>query len=180
MSQKQLKSIIPSNRIEGMICVIRNQKVILDTDLANLYGVATKRLNEQVKRNSQRFPSQFMFKLTTKEKSEVVASCDHLKNLKYSKTNPYAFTEHGALMVANVLKSERAIAISIKIIQAFIKLRDFLNSKKELTREVSELKSFVLRHSQKSNQEFRKVWQAMEKLSNPSRRGERKIGFELE
>ena len=94
---------IPMERIDRSILMIRGQKVMLDADLANLYGVTTKRLNEQVKRNRSRFPSDFMFQLTAKEKAEVVAICDHLGKLKYSPTLPHAFTEPGAITLASVL-----------------------------------------------------------------------------
>ena len=92
-------------RIEGRIQVIRGLRVIVDVDLAALYGVPTKRLNEQVKRNRERFPADFLFHLTPQENTEVVANCDHLQKLKFSKTLPYAFTEHGAIQAANVLLS---------------------------------------------------------------------------
>ncbi len=97
--------------------MIRDQKVMIDTDIAELYGVITKRLNEQVKRNISRFPSNFMFELTKEEKNQVVANCDHLEKLKFSPVLPKVFTEHAILMVANVLTSERAIQVSIKIIE---------------------------------------------------------------
>jgi hypothetical protein len=97
------------------ILYIRNQKVMLDYDLASLYGTTTKRVNEQVKRNKDLFPNNFMFQLILEEKEEVVANCDHLENLKFSKTLPHAFTEHGTLMLANVLRSEKAISASILI-----------------------------------------------------------------
>ena len=87
------KSIVPVSKIENRILLIRDQKVIIDADLAEFYGVPTKRLNEQVKRNKSRFPVDFMFQLSKKEKSEVVANCDHLEGLKYAKTLPYAFTD---------------------------------------------------------------------------------------
>jgi hypothetical protein len=90
-------------RIEQAILVIRGQRVMLDSDLAKLYGVLTKALNQAVKRNTDRFPKDFMFRLTQQEKSEVVTNCDHLSKLKFSPTMPFAFTEHGAIMVANVL-----------------------------------------------------------------------------
>ncbi len=86
---------------------------MLDSDLAEIYGVTTKRLNEQVKRNKERFPEDFMFQLTTKEKAEVVANCDHLQTLKYSPNMPYAFTEHGAIMLASVLNSAVAVRASL-------------------------------------------------------------------
>ena len=90
--------MIPRERIDRSILMMRGQKVMLDVDLANLYGVSTKRLNEQVKRNRERFPADFMFQLTAKEKAEVVAICDHLQKLRFSPALPYAFTEHGAIM----------------------------------------------------------------------------------
>jgi len=93
------------------------QKVILDADLAKLYGVTTKRLNQQVKRNRERFPEDFMFQLTTEEKAEVVANCDHLSRLKFSPASPYAFTEHGAVMAASVLNTPRAIEVSIFVVR---------------------------------------------------------------
>ena len=109
------KSLIPVERVEEAIILIRGQKVILDSDLARLYGVSTKRLNQQVKRNSDRFPEDFMFQLTKKEKLEVVANCDHLSLLKFSPVLPYVFTEHGAIMAASVLNTPRAIETSIFI-----------------------------------------------------------------
>src|SRR3984893_4137190 len=99
--------IIPDEVLISKILLIREKKVMIDRDLADLYKVSTKRLNEQVKRNIKRFPEDFMFQLTEEEKAEVVAICDHLKSLKYSPNLPYAFTEHGAVMLASVLNSER-------------------------------------------------------------------------
>jgi hypothetical protein len=92
--------LISAGRIERLILLVRGEKVMLDADLARLYGVSTKRFNEQVKRNRGRFPKRFLFQLTAEEKAEVVANCDHLKKLKFSPALPYAFTEHGAIMVA--------------------------------------------------------------------------------
>ena len=107
MTVKQ--ALVVAANIETKILLIRGQKVMLDADLAELYGVETKRLNEQMRRNIERFPEDFMFRLSAEEKAEVVANCDHLAKLKYSPTLPYAFTEHGALMLGNVLKSDRAV-----------------------------------------------------------------------
>ncbi len=101
------KQIIPVDRIERTILEIQGQKVIIDADLAAIYGTTTKRLNQAVGRNKDRFPYDFMFQLTEDEKSEVVTNCDHLAKLKYSPHLPYAFTEHGALMAASVLNTER-------------------------------------------------------------------------
>jgi hypothetical protein len=101
-------SVIPDEIIMNRIIVLREKKVMIDRDLADLYGVTTKRLNEQVKRNKKRFPEDFMFQLTGEEKTEVVAKCDHLAVLKYSPNLPFAFTEHGAVMLASILNSEIA------------------------------------------------------------------------
>jgi hypothetical protein len=101
--------VTPQNLVDKRILVLRGQRVMLDADLADLYGVSTKRLNEQVKRNKDRFPMEFMFQLDNPEKTEVVAKCDHLKKIKYSRTLPYAFREHGAVMLASVLNSSTAL-----------------------------------------------------------------------
>src|SRR5437868_4162950 len=98
-------AIVPIPAVQGRILLLRGQRIILDADLATLYGVPTKRLNEQVRRNAERFPDDFMFRLTRAEKLEVVANCDHLQSLKFSPQLPYAFTEHGAIMAATVLNS---------------------------------------------------------------------------
>jgi len=118
--------IIPIERVQDRILLVRGQKVIIDADLAVLYGVNTKRLNEQVKRNRKRFPQDFVFQLSESEKDEVVANCDHLERLKYSPSTPYAFTEHGALMAATVLKTEQAVQVSVYVVRAFVQLRRLL------------------------------------------------------
>jgi hypothetical protein len=125
-------SIVPAESIQSRILLIRGQKVILDADLAELYGAPTKRLNEQVKRNIERFPTDFMFTLTAAEKAEVVANCDHLRRLKFSPARPSAFTEHGAIMAAGVLNSARAVQTSLFVVRAFVRLRRLLESDQEL------------------------------------------------
>ena len=119
---------IPIKHWESRIMLIRGEKIILDVDLAKLYDVSTKRLNEQVKRNGRRFPRDFMFQLTLDEKLQVVANCDHLKRLKFSPNLPYAFNEHGAIMAANVLNSERAAQAAVQVVRAFVKLRQMLHA----------------------------------------------------
>lgn len=105
-----MPALRPLETITAKILVLRGRRVLIDADLAALYGVTTKRLNEQVKRNTARFPADFMFQLTKKEKDEVVAICDHLENLKFSRARPYVFTEYGAVQAANILNSpERLI-----------------------------------------------------------------------
>jgi hypothetical protein len=140
------KSVVPVGKIENRILLVRGEKVIIDTDLAEFYGVPTKRLNEQVKRNKDRFPDDFMFKLTQSEKAEVVANCDHLQNLKYSKTLPYVFTEHGAIMAAGVLNTPRAIEVSVFIVRAFIKLRQMIAGQKDLQRKISQVEKRLTEH----------------------------------
>jgi hypothetical protein len=120
--------------------------VIIDSDLADLYGVPTKRLNEQIKRNNKRFPPDFMFQLTKAEKDEVVANCDHLRKLKFSPVLPYAFTEHGAIMAASVLNSERAVQTSIYVVRAFVKLRQMLAPYKELMGKLDQLEKKLKIH----------------------------------
>lgn len=166
-------SLIPVERIENMIFVIRGQKVMLDADLAELYGVPTKRLNEQVKRNAERFPADFMFALTAEEKAEVVAKCDHLKRLRFSPTKPFAFTEHGALMLASVLNSRRAVEVSVMVTRAFVKLREILAGHRELARKVAELERRTKGHDEK----IRSLVEAIRQLMAAPEAKTRRIGF---
>lgn len=150
--------------------MIRGHKVMLDHDLANLYGVKTKRLNEQVKRNKKRFPDNYMFQLTKDEKAEVVANCDHLRNLKYSRTLPNVFTEHGAVMLASVLNTDVAINVSIQIVNAFIKLRELALSNKDLVIKIKAMEK-------KYNYQFRAVFDAIRQLMNTEDTKKKRIGF---
>jgi hypothetical protein len=128
------------------ILVIRGCRIMLDRDLADLYGVPTKRLNEQVKRNQKRFPSDFAFRLSDTEKAEVVAKCDHLTNLRYSPQCPMAFTEHGAIMLASVLNSPRAIAVSVVVVRAFVHLRQMVGANRELAERLTKLEQRLASH----------------------------------
>jgi hypothetical protein len=167
------QSVIPVERIERSILLIRGEKIMLDADLAVLYGVTTKRLNEQVKRNRSRFPEDFMFQLTEKEKVEVVANCDHLKRLKFSPNLPYAFTEHGAIMLATVLNSPIAVHASIQVIRAFVRLRKMLASNAELARKLEALEK-------KYDAQFKVVFEAIRELMSPQEPKRRRIGFRRE
>jgi len=140
------KTIVPVGKIENRILLIRGEKVIIDADLAEFYGVPTKRLNEQVKRNKDRFPEDFMFQLSSDEKAEVVANCDHLEKLKYSRSLPFAFTEHGSIMAASVLNTQRAIEVSVFIVRAFVKLRQLVAGQKELQRKISQIERKLTDH----------------------------------
>lgn len=163
-------NLIPQEVIERRILLIRGEKVMLDADLAELYGVPTKRLNEQVKRNRDRFPDDFMFQLTDAEKTEVVANCDHLKKLKFSPSLPYAFTEHGAIMLATVLNSPVAVQASIQIVRAFVRLRQMLAGNAELARKLEALEK-------KYDAQFKVVFDAIRQLMTPPETKKRKIGF---
>jgi hypothetical protein len=138
-------NIIPNEIIENKIYLIRNIKVMLDIDLATLFDVETKRINEQVKRNLSRFPDYFMFQLNDEEyqilKSQIATS-----SWGGSRKLPYAFTEHGVLQLSNVLKSERATQMSIKIIEVFVSLRDFLTDNLNLRLEVDMIKKKLINH----------------------------------
>lgn len=137
------------------------------------YGVSTKRLNEQVKRNKARFPVDFMFSLTQKEKEEVVANCDHLKGLKFSPHLPYAFTEHGAIMLASILNSEAAVHASVHVVRAFIYLRQMLSTHKELSAKLNQLE----RKTEKHDEEIQAIFSAIRQLMKPPEPTRRKIGF---
>jgi hypothetical protein len=169
------KSLIPTERIEQSILLIRGQKVILDVDLAQLYGVTTKRLNEQVKRNVDKFPDDFMFQLTRQETAELVANCDRFKNLKHSTSLPYAFTEHGAIMAATILNSKTATKVSIHVVRAFVKLREMLKSHAELAQKIGELERCMVTH----DKAIRSLFDAIKKLMEPPKIRSNKIGFEL-
>lgn len=138
---KKRAPVSSTDPVESRILTIRGQKVILDADLAVLYGVTTKRLNEQVKRNMKRFPADFVFRLTPTEKNEVVANCDHLPELRFSPVLPHAFTENGAVMAANVLNSPQAVRLSVFVVRAFIRMRELLSGSKELAAELKKLEN---------------------------------------
>ena len=161
--------------LDPLILSIRGQKVVLDADLASLYGVPTKRLNEQVKRNAERFPSDFVFQLSSEEKADVVANCDHLKKLKFSSSLPYVFTEHGTMMLGNVLSSDRAIEFSIKIVEAFIKMREFLNNNLSVKLEIEEIKKKLINHDKNIELVFNYLDEMIEKQENKVERN--KIGY---
>ena len=146
--------IIGNSDIQNMIYTFRGKQVMIDRDLASLYQVQTKRLNEQVKRNSGRFPAEFCFKLSDKEKDELVANCDRFKTLKHSSSNPYAFTEQGIAMLSAVLKSDIAVEVSIKIMNSFVEMRKFLLSNKEMFARLDRVELKQLETDQKLEEVF--------------------------
>lgn len=167
-------SVIPLERVQRSILLIRGKRVMVDSDLARIYEVSTKRLNEQVRRNLQRFPGDFMFRLTPEEKAEVVANCDHLHKLKYSPTLPYAFTEHGAFQLASVLNSPIATEVSILIVRAFVQLREILSSHTQIAHKLEELERKIATHDETITSIIQAIRQLMEPPEPPKRRP---IGF---
>jgi len=166
-----MKLLIPTNVIEQKILMIRGHKVMLDSDLATLYGVETKVLNQAVRRNIKRFPDDFMFQLSASEKQEVVTNCDHLQRLKFSPTPPYAFTEQGVAMLSSVLNSDRAIEVNILIMRAFVKLREMISTHKDLAKKLEDLE-------QKYDSQFKMVFDAIRQLMTPPEpKKKRAIGF---
>ncbi len=157
MSKKEPAEVVLLDRIEPCILLIRGQRVMLDADLAELYGTTTKRLNEQVKRNLDRFPTDFMFRLTAEEaqvmRSQIVTANLRSQIATSSSVShggrrylPYAFTEHGAIMAASVLNTPRAIETSVYVVRAFVKLRELLSTHKELAGKLAELERKVGSH----------------------------------
>jgi len=165
---------IPIERIERAIYVIRGEKVMLDSDLAALYGVSTARLNQQVNRNLERFPEDFMFQLTNEEfKALMLQTATSKKGRGGRRKLPLVFTEHGAIMAANMLNSKRAVQMSVFVVRAFVKLREIAMRYKELAAKIAELERKVGRHDQAITSTIAAIRQLM---STPAR--ERKqIGF---
>jgi len=167
--------LMPVERIDSAILEIRGHRVMLDADLATIYGVSTRRLKEQVRRNSARFPERFMFELTKEERDEVVAKCDHLAKLRFSPSLPYAFTEHGAVMLAAVLKSQRAVEVSVFVVEAFVRMRRMLADQRQFALKLAELETKLASH----DKNFQVVFDALRKLMLPPEPQPRKrrIGF---
>jgi hypothetical protein len=167
-------SIVPTERIQQIILLIRGEKVIIDADLAALYGVETRRLNEQVVRNIDRFPADFMFQLSAEEKTEVIANCDNLSKLRFYRGLPYAFTEHGAIMAASVLNTPRAVEMSVFVVRAFVRLRAFLATHKELAEKLAELEHKLQSH----DEQIVAIIDAIKRLmAPPGPADKRRIGF---
>jgi len=162
--------------IESRITILRHQKVILDTALAELYGVPVKRLNQQVRRNRQRFPADFMFQLTPREFAALrLQFATSNKGSGGRRSLPYAFTEHGAIMAATVLNSEQAVKMSVFVVRAFVRLRQVLAANKEFAGRIKELEEHLETHDG-AIQEIIKV---IKRLVNPPDSRRSKIGFAL-
>lgn len=155
-----MPNLIPAEIIEQRIFLIRGEKVMIDRDLAELYQVQTKALNQAVKRNADRFPDTFMFPLTKPERDELVTNCDRFKTLKHSTALPLAFTEQGVAMLSSVLRSKRAIQVNIQIMNTFVSLRRMLADNKALAQRLDELE-------RKHDAQFKVVFDALRKLITP-------------
>jgi hypothetical protein len=168
------KEIIPLERIAQTIFVIRKQKVMLDRDLAALYGVETRVLNQAVKRNTDRFPDDFVFSLSREEIGRISQTVTSFSRLKFSK-QVRAFTEEGIAMLSSVLNSERAVKVNIAIMRAFVKLRETLETNRELAQKFPELEKRVGKH----DDEIAAILEAIRQLMAPPKKPHREIGFHV-
>ncbi len=168
-----MRYIIPQERIENKIFLIRGQKVILDVDLSNLYGVKTFVLNQAVKRNIERFPDDFMFRLS-KEEANILKSQFVISSWGGRRTFPYAFTEQGIAMLSGILNSKKAIHVNIMIMRTFIKLKQMIATHKELAHKIEELE----RKYKKHDLEIETIFGAIKKMLEPPKSSPRKFGFQ--
>jgi phage regulator Rha-like protein len=166
---------VPVKRIEQAILLNRGQKVILDVDLAELYGVETRVLKQAVRRNLKRFTGDFIFALTKEENQSLRSQNVILMRGQHSKYLPFAFSEQGVAMLSSVLNSERAIQVNIEIMRAFVRLRDMLGAHKELARKLEDLE----RHLKDHDEQIQTIFEAIRQLMTPSVTQQKKIGFEL-
>ena len=169
-----MSELVSHEMIENRIFLIRGRKVMIDRDLAELYGVETKYLNRQIRVNIDRFPNEFMFRLTIDERDELVQICHRFETMKHSSSMPYVFTEHGVAMLSSVLNSKRAIRISILIIKTFVKLREIITTHKELAHKLKELEGKIEKHDSEIVAIFEAIRQLM---APPPERPKPRIGF---
>ena len=162
--------------VESRILLLRHQRVILDADIAELYGVPVKVLNQQIKRNQKRFPADFVFQLSAKEyeglRSQIVTSKETRGGRRYL---PYAFTEHGAIMAATVLNSERAVEMSVFVVRAFVRLREMLANNRKLAGKIDELENRLDTH----DSTIQDLIEAIKELMTPEEPPRKRIGFQL-
>ena len=160
--------------IESFILTIRSRKVMIDSDLAAVYGVKTRALNQAIKRNAERFPEDFVFRLKANEKTEVITNCDHLAHLKFAKSLPFAFTEHGAIMAATVLNSPQAVSMSVYVVRAFVRMREQLAANAAILKRLAEIDKTLLQHDAALRDIYHKL---LPLLQPPSAPAKRRIGF---
>ena len=175
MSKNQpikVSTFLSQETIERKIYLIRGKRVMLDHDLAALYQVPTKALNQAVKRNIRRFPPDFMFQLNPSQKKELVTNCDRLKTLKHSSVLPYVFTDLGVAMLSSILNSERAIQANIQIMRTFAKIKELILHHKDLHRKIEEME-------RKYDSQFKVVFDAIREILNPPVKPKKPIGFHV-
>lgn len=165
---------IPDEIIINKIYVVRGQKVMLDRDLAELYGVETRRLKEQVRRNIDRFPKSFMFELTKEEHTALRSQFATLKRGRHSKYPPFVFTEHGILMLSSVLNSELAVKMSVQIIETFVQLRKLANNYDEIMTKINQMEA-------RNNEQFSEIYEVLQRLlSKPEEQPRKQIGYKTD
>jgi hypothetical protein len=169
------KAVIPIERIASAILMLRDQRVMLDYDLAVLYGVETRALKQAVRRNPDRFPNDFMFELSEQEIDTVVSQFVIPNRRRFGGAKPMAFTEQGIAMLSSVLNNERAIKVNIAIMRAFVKLRQVLDTNRELAQKFSELEQRVGKH----DEEIAAILEAIRQLMAPPEKARREIGFHV-
>ena len=179
MAKKTHTALVPLERITRSILILRGQRVILDADLAAIYGVQTRVLNQAVKRNTERFPEDFMFRLTRQEaelsrSQSVILNLGRGQNTKYL---PHAFTEYGAIQAANILSSPRAAAMGVYVVRAFVQLREMLVSNKDLAQKLARLERSLVALDLKTQRQFKEVYGAIRELMMPPAPRRRPIGF---
>jgi len=167
------EAIVRAEKIESRILLIRGQKVMLDSDLAELYGVSTGALTRAVRRNSHRFPSDFMFRLNKAELANLRSHFGTSSQWGGRRYAPYAFTEQGVAMLSSVLRSKRAVIVNIQIMRAFVKLREILTTHKELARKLAQLEKRIEGH----DEEITAIFEAIRQLMKPTEKPTKKIGF---
>jgi len=177
--QAKTPTLLSVEHITQSILVLRGHRVLLDTELAVLYGVSTKRFNEQVRRNRERFPADFMFQLTDEEHAALRSQIATLKGGRgqHRKYLPYAFTEHGAIMAATILNSARAVEMSVYVVRAFVKLRELLSSNRELARRFAQLETRLDKKLTEHDQQIAAILSAIRQLMHPPAPKRRGIGF---
>jgi uncharacterized protein YjcR len=176
MGKTSNSSLIPADRIARMIVLLRGQKVMLDADLAQMYGVEVKQLKRQARRNIDRFPQDFMFELSSEEYRLLRCQSGTLKRGAHSKYLPYAFTEQGVAMLSSVLKSKKAIHVNIAIMRVFVRLREILSTHKDLAHKLSTLETRIDKH----DHQIQSIFDAINQLISPPEKPNRHIGFHIE
>jgi hypothetical protein len=172
--RREVRAMKPAKPLESLILTIRGCKVLIDADLAAIYGVETRTLNQAVKRNAERFPKDFVFRLNAAEKSEVITNCDHLARLRFAKSLPFAFTEHGAIMAATVLNSRQAVSMSVYVVRAFIRMREQLVANTAILKRLAEIDKSLLQHDAALRDIYRKLLPLLQPPPEPPKR---RIGF---